>query len=61
MASPRYSGQRPWGALGCSTYGMPKSVNKTVLAPGVRADDAESSVAIRGLVERRRPVPTNKY
>ena len=49
VEGPRYYGQCPWGALGGSTYGMPKSVNKTVLAPGGRAEESDSKAAVSGL------------
>ena len=49
VAGPRSPGQRPWGDPGSSTYGMPKSVNMKVLAPGSRSDAADSGAAIHGL------------
>ena len=54
VAGPRSSGQCPQGALGCSTDGMPKSVNNTVLALGSSVDDFHLGVAARGLGDGRR-------
>ena len=49
VAGPRSSGQRPWGARGYSTDGMPKSVNNKVLATGSRDYDSDSGVAVHCL------------